>query len=80
MLTAARQTGAPLTKQYEGLTEFFKLGGLAILTPVREFLKAALEDGQEHETSELASQVDGESGLAPLGVFGRRLRRSPGRS
>ncbi len=57
LLVAARQTGAPLTKQYEGLTEFFKLGGLTILTPVREFLKAALEDGQDHETNELLSQV-----------------------
>ena len=57
LLIAARQTGAPPTKQYEGLAEFFKLGGLTILTPVREFLKAALEDGQDHETNELLSQV-----------------------
>jgi Domain of unknown function (DUF4157) len=48
---------SPLLLQYQGLTEFFAIGGSEIVGAVREYLKTTMKDGQSHLTDDLLKYV-----------------------
>jgi hypothetical protein len=63
----AQAVRSPLLLQYQGLAEFFKIGGSGVLGPVREYLKTTSRDEKLYATNDLLAEVVGRvtTGMRP---------------